>query len=59
MLAHREKPFHANESGKHLPISEHASDYSILLPLYPGLAMDEQDMIIESIAGLKTSVSSS
>jgi len=53
MLAHREKPFHANPSGKHLPVSEQASDCSILLPLYPGLTLAEQEWILESLAGLK------
>jgi len=53
MLAHREKPFHANESGKYLPVSEQASDHSILLPLYPGLTPAEQELILESLAGLK------
>lgn len=53
MLAHREKPFHTNASGKRLPISEQASDHSILLPLYPGLTPAEQEWILESLAGLK------
>jgi dTDP-4-amino-4,6-dideoxygalactose transaminase len=49
MLAHREKPFLDNPSGKKLPISEHASDCSILLPLYPGLTPQEQERIVRSL----------
>jgi dTDP-4-amino-4,6-dideoxygalactose transaminase len=49
MLAHREKPFLDNPSGKKLPISEQASDCSILLPLYPGLTPQEQEVIVRSL----------
>jgi dTDP-4-amino-4,6-dideoxygalactose transaminase len=38
-----------NPSGKKLPNSEQASDCSILLPLYPGLTPQEQEVIVRSL----------
>jgi dTDP-4-amino-4,6-dideoxygalactose transaminase len=46
-----------NPSGKKLPISEQASDCSILLPLYPGLTPQEQSEIIgQLVSGIQVLV---
>ena len=45
MLAHREPPY--TEKGRvSLPISERASDRSLLLPLYPQITQEEQEQVV-------------
>ena len=46
MTAHREPAYRERCSGVRLPITEEASDRSLLLPLYPGLTAREQDSIV-------------
>ena len=47
MLAHRERPYRA--PARHLPVSEHASDHSMLLPLFPGLSEQDQDRVLTAL----------
>jgi perosamine synthetase len=49
MLAHREPPYAGRERPWHLPVSEEASDRSLLLPLYPQLSRGEQGEVIEAL----------
>lgn len=48
MLSHRE-PAYAEAACGPLPISEQASDTSLLLPLYPNMMDEEQDLVIEAL----------
>jgi dTDP-4-amino-4,6-dideoxygalactose transaminase len=52
MCIHREKPY-AGTARFPLPVSEHAQDRTILLPLYPQMTEAEQDHVI---AGLREAV---
>jgi dTDP-4-amino-4,6-dideoxygalactose transaminase len=47
MLSHREAPYRAG--GWRLPVSEKASDQSLLLPLYPQMTRQEQDQVLEAL----------
>jgi dTDP-4-amino-4,6-dideoxygalactose transaminase len=48
MLAHREKSFIQIADDRPLHVSEHASDSSVLLPLYPTMTPAEQtDVLVE------------
>jgi dTDP-4-amino-4,6-dideoxygalactose transaminase len=49
MTAHREPAYRDHCAGVLLPVTEQASDRSLLLPLYPGLTDGEQDAIIDAL----------
>jgi dTDP-4-amino-4,6-dideoxygalactose transaminase len=49
MLAHRETPYLQGRRPVPLPVSEAASDNSLLLPLYPQMTDREQDQVIEAL----------
>ena len=49
MLAHRETPYLQGRRPVALPVSEAASDNSLLLPLYPQMTDREQDQVIEAL----------
>jgi dTDP-4-amino-4,6-dideoxygalactose transaminase len=53
MLSHREMPFRDNPSANNLSLSERTSDSSLLLPLYPGLTVDEHNQILRSLLELQ------
>jgi len=46
MSCHREKPYVERHGGKSLPLSESASDHTVILPLYPQMTEAEQDRVI-------------
>jgi len=50
MCAHREEPYRANGERYDLPESERAQDRSLILPLYPQMADDDQDYVIETLS---------
>jgi len=52
MLAHRETHFRRALGIDRLKVSEHASDHSLLLPLYPSMTTDEQDEVLSAFATL-------
>jgi perosamine synthetase len=45
MTSHREKPY----PGHQLPITDRASDQSLLLPLYPTMTEAEQDRVVAAL----------
>jgi dTDP-4-amino-4,6-dideoxygalactose transaminase len=47
MTAHREPPY--RDEGWHLPVTERASDRSLLLPLFPDLAESDQDRVVATL----------
>jgi len=49
MTAHREPAYAHLRNRYHLPVSEHASDESFLLPLYPDLTEAEQDQVLDGL----------
>lgn len=54
MLAHREKPFKVLAKDRPLQVSEHASDSSVLLPLYPSMTHDEQTVVLLELGACAT-----
>ena len=58
MLAHRETPYLHALGALQLPLSEQASDASILLPLYPGLTDRDQAQVVEALVSLSQPSSS-
>lgn len=52
MLAHREQPYRGHVKTGELPVSERASDQSLLLPLYPDLTDEEQYQVIDCLSNL-------
>lgn len=50
MCIHREKPY-AEITRFPLPVSEHAQDRTILLPLYPQMTEAEQDQVVSALQG--------
>ena len=50
MLIHREQAYADLCSGLRLPVSEKASDSSVLLPLYPQMTRSDQDRVIAALA---------
>jgi perosamine synthetase len=51
MTAHRELAYLGPYGEQSLPITEKASDTSLLLPLFPQMTEDEQDHIVNAIRG--------
>lgn len=51
MTSHREKAY--QEQRWTLPITERASDQSLLLPLYPTMTEAEQDRVVAALAGAR------
>jgi dTDP-4-amino-4,6-dideoxygalactose transaminase len=49
MTAHREPAYRQRVHGLCLPRTEEASDQSLLLPLYPDMAEEEQDAVIHAL----------
>jgi len=49
MTAHREPAYREQCAGLRLPVTEKTSDRSFLLPLYPDLAMQQQDAIVAEL----------
>ncbi len=49
MLSHLETPYQGSEGRGTLPVSEEASDRSLLLPLYPQMTQAEQDQVLECL----------
>ncbi len=49
MTAHRERPYIETQGVQQLPITERASDRSLLLPLYPQMTEAEQDLVITTL----------
>jgi perosamine synthetase len=49
MTAHREPAYRQRHADLRLPRSEEASDRSLLLPIYPDLAEEQQDRVIEAL----------
>ena len=56
MLAHRESPYAGSVQPGQLTASERASDRSVLLPLFPQMAEQQQAAVIEALWGLPESV---
>lgn len=52
MTAHRETAWQRYDPGLSLPVSEEASDRSLLLPLFNGLENDEQTAVIAAVRDL-------
>lgn len=52
MLAHREQPFLKARGTGNLAASEYASDHSVLLPLYPGMATAELNAVTEALTSI-------
>ena len=51
MTAHREKSYTEAYGPQSLPVSEEASDRTLLLPLYPQMTEGEQDQVIAALRG--------
>jgi len=49
MTIHREPAYADLRVGQTLPVSEAASDRSLILPLYPQMTADEQDRVIRAV----------
>ncbi|MCX8158026.1 MAG: DegT/DnrJ/EryC1/StrS family aminotransferase [Verrucomicrobiae bacterium] len=49
MTAHRERPYRLTHGELSLPVTEAASDHSLLLPLYPQMTEAEQDQVIHAL----------
>ncbi len=49
MLSHREPAYASVRAKYHLPESERASDYSLLLPLYPQMSDADVDRVVDTI----------
>ena len=49
MAAHREQSYTASYGHQTLPLTEQASDNSLLLPLFPQMTTAEQDYIVEAL----------
>jgi dTDP-4-amino-4,6-dideoxygalactose transaminase len=54
MTSHRETAYKKEFAGIHLPVSEMASDQSIILPLYVPMEQEEIDMVIGTFRDLVT-----
>jgi len=49
MTAHRERAYTAVYGAQSLPITERASDRSLLLPLYPEMMKEQQDQVVTAL----------
>jgi dTDP-4-amino-4,6-dideoxygalactose transaminase len=49
MLAHFEQPFRDARGVRNLPMSEHASGASVLLPLFPAMTDDEHQHVVRAL----------
>jgi dTDP-4-amino-4,6-dideoxygalactose transaminase len=49
MTIHRERSYTEIYGHQSLPVTEKASDYSLLLPLYPQMTEAEQDQVVEAL----------
>lgn len=49
MTAHRERAYTDVFGVQSLPVTEHASDHSLLLPLYPQMTATEQDRVVAAL----------
>jgi perosamine synthetase len=49
MCAHREPAYIGNPSSHDLPVSEFAQDHGLLLPLYPDLALQDQNYVVDTL----------
>lgn len=49
MTAHRERPYRLTHGEVSLPVTEAASDHSLLLPLYPQMTEAEQDQVVNAL----------
>lgn len=58
MTAHRERPYRLTHGNLSLPVTEAASDHSLLLPLYPQMTEAEQDQVIQALHDILNSPSS-
>ena len=49
MTAHREPAYVAMHGAQSLPVTERASDRSLLLPLFPQMTEGEQDQVVAAL----------
>jgi dTDP-4-amino-4,6-dideoxygalactose transaminase len=54
MTAHRERPYIETQGKLSLPVTERASDRSLLLPLYPQMTEADQDTVIAALRAALT-----
>jgi perosamine synthetase len=59
MAAHREAPYREAPGADALPHTEAATDQTLAIPLYADLSEDDQDRVIEALAGAVSSLPTS